>query len=196
MIANRELSPEEKEKHRQWQMDEILRRRGRPGHPFVEPGAEAEPEPDPDPGAIEYKCPKCGTPFRNPKYRRCYGCHPARRVTLDEAFARPKGPVYVPAAEAVATVEVGNEPAATDHIADVGNMVEMVGNGKFAPDASDHLRVDPKMIEAGGDGKPDPIDALRRVVDALDGLDVATARWVLQSAARLPRAGADTRERE
>jgi hypothetical protein len=185
VIANRELSPEEKEKHRQWQMDEILRRRGRTGHPFVEPGAMPEPKP----GAVEYKCPECGTPFRNPKYRRCYGCHPARRVGLDEAFARPKGPVIVPATEAVAVVEADSEPEYSPPIPEREPRIPEYSAPSRNIDAPvavpepvvDHSLRSQEMVT------PDPIDALRLVVDALDGLDEAAALWVLRSARRLPR---------
>jgi DNA-directed RNA polymerase subunit RPC12/RpoP len=191
MIGDRKLTPEEKEKIHEWQAAEILRRRGVNGPPFVEPDAA---KPGPKPGAIEYKCPKCGTPFANPKYRRCYACHPGsgrirpppRRVGLDEAFARPKGPAIVPASEAVMVAE----PGPINHIADVGNMVEVGGDGKTATDVADHLGNATMMIT------PDPIAALRRVVDALDGLDADAVRWVLRSAARLPRAGTDAHGRE
>jgi hypothetical protein len=132
MSANRKLTPEEKEKVREWQAAEILRRRGVNGPPSVELDAA---KPGPKPGAIECKCPKCDTPYANPKYRRCYACHPGsgrirtkpvepvrpppRRVGLDEAFARPKGPAVVPASEAATVVE----PGATAPVADVGNLV-------------------------------------------------------------------------
>jgi hypothetical protein len=171
MVPDRKLTPEEKEKIRGWQTAEILRRRGVDGPPSAGPGAGARPGPEdlpsgPSTDAIAYKCTKCGTPFVNRKYRRCFKCSPPSRRGHDTA-------------ESAAIVEAGPEGA--DPVAGVGNGVEVGGNGKPVLDVADHLRGAPEMIP------PDPIAALRRVVDALTGLDADAMRWVLRSAARLPR---------
>jgi hypothetical protein len=199
MIANRDLTPEEKAKHREWQAAEILRRRGVNGPPYVEPGAGEKPEPDAAP-----KCPKCGTSYANPKYRRCFACIPGsgkvrtkpvepvkpppRRIGLDEAFARPKGPVIVPVVEP-ATVEADSEPEYSPpiperepRIPEYSAPVRNFDVPVTVPEpVVDHFLRSQEMVP------PDPIAALRRVVDALDGLTEETVIWVLRSALRMPR---------
>lgn len=56
-------------------VEAVLDRHGEPADSDASPAPAARPgwpAPEPSPG----RCPKCGTPYRNPRYRRCSVCKP------------------------------------------------------------------------------------------------------------------------
>jgi hypothetical protein len=161
-MLDRALTPEEKEKHRQWQMREILRRRN--GTPSVEPGSESTTAvADPEAPKPLGNCPDCGKPYG--KIRRCWACKPC--TPKDKGKGKVKVEWPKPRREPEREEPAGEEPTVLIPLA--------------APVPA--VAVQPLAGTS-------PVGALRQIVGVLAELSDQDARWAVDAAYRLSRSQA------